>query len=115
MRLSTLWNVSLRISGIVGDEEVRKASMKNCKEGAEMNYAVAGYNCSAYFVEMLATPLGSVFPRVTVKHSKESLSPDTGEIDDERVRVFHVPARSLVLGHANLKGSVSNRVLVEDL
>ena len=74
-----------------------------------------GYNCDIYLVKMLAAPLGGVFSGMAIKHSKESLSSDAGEIDDERVRVFHEPARSLVLGHADLECSVSDRVLVEDL
>lgn len=64
---------------------------------------------------MLAAPLGGMFSGMAVKHSKESLPSDAGEIDDERVRVFHEPARALVLGHADLECSISDRVLVEDL
>lgn len=73
------------------------------------------YSRDIYLVKMLAAPLGGVFPRMTIEHCEESLSSDTGEIDDERVRVFHVPARALVLGHADLECSVPDRVLVEDL
>lgn len=64
---------------------------------------------------MLAAPLGGMFSCMTVKDCKESLSSDAGEIDDERVRVFHVSARAFVLRHANLESGVSDRVLVEDL
>lgn len=64
---------------------------------------------------MLTTPLGGMFSCMAIKHCKEPLSSDAGEIDDERVRVFHVPTRPLVLGHTDLESSVSDRVLVEDL
>lgn len=68
-----------------------------------------------YFVKMLAAPLGSMLSRMTIKHGKETLSSNTCEIDDEGMCVFHVPARALVVGHADLECSVSDGVLVEDL
>lgn len=101
------------MSGIVGDEEVRKESRRYYE--CDRVRLWLEYNCGTYFVKMLAAPLGGVFSRMTVKDCEESLSSDAGEIDDKRVRVFHVPARALVFGHANLERSIPDRVLVEDL
>lgn len=61
---------------------------------------------------MLATPLGCVFASMAVKDGEETLASDASIVDDEGVRVFHVPTRALVLVHADLERGITNRMLV---
>ena len=63
-------------------------------------------------MEMLSTPLCSVFARVTVEYSEVPLAPNAGEVDDERIGVLHRPPLALVVMYTDLVGGVVTQMLI---
>lgn len=68
-----------------------------------------------YFVEIGAAPLCGVLTGVAVEDGEEALAAHAAKVDDERVRILHGSARTLVLGNADLVGGVFGCMAVEDL
>lgn len=66
-------------------------------------------------MEMLSTPLCSVFARVTVEYSEVTLAPYAGEVNDEGVGIFHRPPLAFVVVDADLVCRVVAEMLVEGL
>lgn len=56
-----------------------------------------------------------MFSCMTVEDSEKTLPSYACIVDNERMGVFHVASRAYILGDTNLVGSVSYRVLVQDL
>jgi hypothetical protein len=63
---------------------------------------------------MGATPLSCVFSCMTVKNSEESLPSYTSIVDHKGMGIFHISARTHILRYANLIGTISSGVLIQD-
>lgn len=66
-------------------------------------------------MKMGATPLSGVLSCVAIEDSEEALPPDTSIVDNERMGIFHVASCAHILGDTNLVGSISCRVLIQNL
>lgn len=66
-------------------------------------------------MEMLSTPLCSVFARVTVEYREITLTPYAGKIDDEGIGILHRPSLTFVVMYADLVGGIVAEMLVEGL
>ena len=63
-------------------------------------------------MKMSSAPFRSILARMSVKNSKIPLTAHTGEVNYERVRIFHSPPLPLVMVYTDLKGDIPRKVLI---
>ncbi len=68
-----------------------------------------------HLMEMLSTPLCSVFARVTIEYCEIALAPDTCKVDYKRICVFHRPSLTFVVMYTNLVGRIVGEMLIKGL